>query len=298
MTGSFVVHPSAIVHPSAHLSPGCYVGPYSIIGPHVFLHNNVRLESHVVIEKCTTIGEYSAIGSFSVLGSDPQHLNYSGQETHLIVGKNAKIREHVTIHRGTQEAGGQTTIGDRVFLMVGVHIAHDCSLGNDVVMANQVTLAGHVQVGDHAVLGGLCAVHQFTRIGEGSMVAGLSGVKSDVMPYGMVLGYPAKLMGINRVKLKRLKASHEEIRAVHKVFQWIFCSKEGSFFERVHSVPLEWLAFSRVKSIHDFLKQDVKRSLCVVGDMEFFAKLESLSESLSDLNGFPLDIENSHRDKG
>ena len=281
MTDSFVVHESAIVHKSAHIGRGCDIGPYCIVGPHVVLHDNVRLTSHVVIEQNTTIGEDSTIGAFSVLGSDPQHLIYAGQETHLIIGKNARIREHVTIHRGTKEGGGRTIIGDRVFLMVGVHIAHDCTLGDDIVMSNQATLAGHVEVGDQAVLGGLCAVLQFTRIGEGAMISGLSGVASDVMPYGLVLGYPAKLMGINRIKLKRLQASHQEIKAVHRTFQWIFCSTEGSFFERVNTVPSEFLEFSKVKVIQEFLKKDVKRSICMVGDARYFEKFGSSSEFLA-----------------
>lgn len=281
MADSFVVHPSAIVHPSARIGRGCDIGPYCIVGPNVILHENVQLTSHVVIEQRTTIGADSTIGSFSVLGSDPQHLIYAGQETHLIIGKNAKIREHVTIHRGTTEGGSKTIIGDRVFLMVGVHIAHDCRLGNDIVMSNQATLAGHVEVGDQAVLGGLCAVHQFTRIGEGAMISGLSGVKSDVIPYGLVLGYPAKLMGINRIKLKRLNASHDEIRAIHRAFQWIFCGTVGSFFERVNTIPAELGVFSRVTLIQDFLKQDVKRPICMVGDARYFEKFGPSAELLS-----------------
>jgi len=266
MSVSFDIHPTAIIHPSAAIGSGCRVGPYSIVGPGVVLHENVVLDSHVVIECNTTIGEHSRIGAFSVLGGDPQHLIYVGQQTYLTIGHHAQIREHVTINRGTLEFGGETRVGDRVFLMVGVHIAHDCKVGSDVVMSNQVTLGGHVDVGDHAVLGGLCAVHQFTRIGEGAMIAGFSGVNTDVIPYGLVLGYRAKLKGINKVKLKRLHVQHEEIQAIYRAFQWVFQQKEPSFFERIQKMPAEMLCFSRVKKIQDFLSHDVKRSICMTDD--------------------------------
>lgn len=272
MSAPLNIHPTAIVHERAKIAPGCHIGPYCIIGPNVVLHGGVRLDSHVVIERNTNVGENSHICSFSVLGGDPQHVAYSGQETHLIIGKNAQIREHVTIHRGTMEGGGSTTVGDRVFLMVGVHIAHDCRVGDDVVMANQATLGGHVDIGSHAVLGGLCAIHQFTRIGEGAMIAGFSGVNTDVIPYGMVLGYRAKLKGINRVKLRRLHATHEEIRAIYAAFQWIFQRTGGSFSQRIDTLPQEILAFPRAQRLQEFLKYDFRRSICM---MEAVSDLES-----------------------
>jgi UDP-N-acetylglucosamine acyltransferase len=263
---NFNVHPTAIVDESAIIEAGCIVGPYSIIGPGVVLHENVHLVSHVIVEENTTIGANSRVHPFSVLGGDPQHLSYGGQSTYLVIGKNAEIREHVTMHRGTLEGGGKTIIGDRVLAMVGVHVAHDCCIGNDVVMANQATLGGHVVVGDHAVLGGLCAIHQFTRIGEGAMVAGCSGVNTDIAPYSMVLGHRAFLRGINRVKLTRLGATHAEIKGIHRAFQWIFHNRTDSFAHRVKTLPQELLNFERVQAIQAFLSDDAKRPICMVDE--------------------------------
>lgn len=268
MRDSVHIHPTAIIHPTAHIGMGCHIGPYSLIGPGVVLEDYVHLDAHVSIVCHTLVGSGSRIGSFSLIGGDPQHMVYAGQETHLIIGKNARIREHVTIHRGTLEGGGITRVGNDVFLMVGVHIAHDCTVGDQVIMSNQATLGGHVQVDNHAVLGGLCAIHQFTRIGEGAMVAGFSGINADVIPYGLVMGYRAKLKGINRVKLKRLHASHEEIRAIYGAFLWIFKGTQGSFFQRVQTLPLEMTAFSRVQKIQKFLRQDMKRSICTTENGE------------------------------
>jgi UDP-N-acetylglucosamine acyltransferase len=259
----FDVHPTASVHESAIIGPGCVIGPYCIIGPGVILHDRVCLDSHVVIHCNTVVGPDSHVLSFAVLGGDPQHVVYAGQETHLVIGANAQIREHVTIHRGTVEGGGTTRVGDRALLMVGVHIAHDCTVGNDVVMANQATLGGHVSVGDHADLGGLCAIHQFTRIGEGAMVSGFSGINTDVIPYGLVVGYRAQLTGINRVKLKRLNAAHEEIHAIKAAFKWLFQENTAPFVQRVQTLSPDLLVFPRVQSIQNFLNAG-QRPICML----------------------------------
>jgi UDP-N-acetylglucosamine acyltransferase len=261
---TFDAHPTSSVHESAIIGVGCVIGPYCIIGPGVVLHERVWLDSHVVIQCNTSIGSDTHVRSFAVVGGDPQHTIYAGQATHLIIGANVQIREHVTIHRGTVEGGGTTRIGDRVLLMVGVHIAHDCIIGNDVVMANQATLGGHVQVGDHAVLGGLCAIHQFTRIGEGAMVSGFSGISTDVIPYGLVFGYRAKLTGINRVKLKRLQVAHDEIHAIKAAVKWIFEENHEPFNQRVQTLSSELVAFPRVQAIQEFLTSGLKRPICML----------------------------------
>ena len=135
---------------------------------------------------------------FASLGSPPQSVKYRGGPTRLVIGADCDIREGVTMNTGTEDGGGVTEVGDRCFLMVGSHVGHDCEVGNDVTFANNVVLGGHVQIGDFVVFGGQAAVRQFVRIGEGAMVVGLSGVRADVIPFGLVQGPLAKLIGLER----------------------------------------------------------------------------------------------------
>jgi UDP-N-acetylglucosamine acyltransferase len=181
------IHPTALVDPAAALSEDVTIGPYCVVGPGVELGAGVRLDSHVVVVGRTTLGDGCRVFPFACLGHRPQDLKYRGEDTRLVIGRNNQIREHVTMHPGTAGGGGVTRVGDDGLYMAGIHVAHDCRVGNGVIMANDATLGGHVEVQDHAYLGGLCAVHQFVRIGRQAMIGGLAGVEQDVIPYGMVL---------------------------------------------------------------------------------------------------------------
>ena len=148
------IHPSAIVDASAQLGDDIEIGPYCIIGAHVKLGDRVRLQSHVVIEGVTEVGEDCQIYPFAHLGGPPQHAGHKGEATRLWVGARNVIREHVTMHCGTAMGHSVTTVGSDGFFMVGVHIGHDCVVGDKVVMANNATLGGHVAVADHVIMGG------------------------------------------------------------------------------------------------------------------------------------------------
>ena len=169
------IHPSAIVSPEAELED-VYVGPFCQIDAEVRIGRGCRLESHVVITGRTTLGEGCRIFPFACLGHRPQDLKFRGEQSDLIIGSNNQIREHVTMHPGTAHGGGTTRVGDDGLFMAGVHVAHDCQIGDGVIMANNATLAGHVEMQDFAFLGGLSAVHQFVRIGRQAMIGGLAGV--------------------------------------------------------------------------------------------------------------------------
>ncbi|HEY3813918.1 MAG TPA: acyl-ACP--UDP-N-acetylglucosamine O-acyltransferase [Caulobacteraceae bacterium] len=256
------IHPTAIVHDGARLGADVEVGPYSIVGPKVTLDDGVRLISHVVIEGLTEIGSGSSIYPFAVLGAAPQHLGHKGEDTRLVVGKNNIIREHVTMHTGTTGGRGVTTVGDNGLFMVGIHIAHDCIIGNNVVMANSATLGGQVQVADFVFMGGLCAIHQHSRIGRYAFVGGAAGVQKDVIPYGSVWGNHAHLEGLNLVGLKRRGFSRDQIRNLRSAYRLLF-AEEGSFQERIDDTAATFADSPEVMEIVDFIRADAARSICL-----------------------------------
>ncbi|HEX5796363.1 MAG TPA: acyl-ACP--UDP-N-acetylglucosamine O-acyltransferase [Geminicoccaceae bacterium] len=256
------IHPTAIVDPRAELSESVVVGPYCVVGAGVRLGAAVRLESHVVLAGRTTIGSGCRIFPFACLGHRPQDLKYRGEDTGLVIGRNNQIREHVTMHPGTAGGGGVTRVGDDGLFMAGIHVAHDCQVGDGVIMANNATLGGHVEVQDHAYLGGLCAVHQFVRIGRQAMIGGLAGVEQDVIPYGMVLGNRAYLNGMNIVGMKRRGVSRDEIQDLRTAYRLLF-APEGAFVERLAEVAAQFADHSRVMEIVGFIRSAGNRAVCM-----------------------------------
>ena len=227
-----IIHKTAIIDKKVKLGENVAIGPYSVIGPHVQIRNNVKIHSQVNIQGHTVIEEGTEIFPFASIGTIPQDLKYHGEKTKLIIGKKNVIREHVTINPGTKGGGSITKIGNNCLLMIGSHVAHDCTLGNDVIMVNNATLAGHVNIEDFAIIGGLSAVHQYVRIGKHAMVGGMSGVENDVIPYGSVMGNRAYLSGLNIVGLKRRGFNRKQIHDLRTAFRLIF-SIEGTAFERL-----------------------------------------------------------------
>ncbi len=256
-----VIHETAIVDPKAKLGLDVQIGPYCVVGPDVQLSDAVRLVAHVVVDGRTIIGARTVIYPFASIGQRPQDLKYHGEESSLVVGENNQIREHVTMNPGTEGGGMITRVGDNGLYMVGVHIAHDCQIGNSVVMANNATLAGHVHVGDFAVIGGLAAVHQFVRIGAHAMIGGMSGVESDVIPFGMVKGDRAYLAGLNIVGLERRGFGREDIHALRSAYRMLF-SKEGTMAERLEDVIAHYGAQKLVGDMIGFVRMRTSRALC------------------------------------
>jgi len=171
-----MIDKTAIIDKKAKISKNVKIGPFCYVGPNVELSKNVELISNVHIEGDTKIGEGTKIFPFACIGTVPQDLKYKGEKTKLIIGKNNKIREYVTINPGTESGGGLTKIGDGCLFMISSHIAHDCHVGNNVIIANNVPLGGHVTIEDSVVIGGNSAVQQFTRIGRLAMIGGMTGV--------------------------------------------------------------------------------------------------------------------------
>lgn len=218
------IHTTALVDPRAELDLDVEVGPYSIIGPKVKIGKGTRINSHVVVEGNTTIGEGNHIFQFSTIGSVPQDLKYKGEESQLIIGSYNVIREFASLNPGTSGGGMLTRIGDRNLMMMYCHIAHDCIIGSHSVIANGATLGGHVIIEDYVIAGGLVGVHQFVRVGTGSILGAGSMVSKDIPPYCNATGDRVRLRGLNLEGLRRRGFSRDRIDALKKAYRIIFQS--------------------------------------------------------------------------
>ncbi|MDD5292288.1 MAG: acyl-ACP--UDP-N-acetylglucosamine O-acyltransferase [Candidatus Omnitrophica bacterium] len=216
------IHPTAIISEKAHLGADVEVGPFSVIGDSVKIGKGTKILNNVTITGSTEIGQANKIFSYAVIGSPPQDLKYKGENSPLCIGDNNTIREFVTINPGTQDHS--TRIGSDNLIMAYSHIAHDCQVGNKCIFSNNATLAGHVTVEDEVVIGGLSAVHQFTRLGRLAIIGGCSKVVQDVPPYSTCDGHPAKVYGINFVGLKRANISLETTHQLKNAFKILFHS--------------------------------------------------------------------------
>lgn len=216
------IHPTAIIDPSARIADGVSIGPWTWVGPNVEIGEGSIIESHVVIKGPTRIGKNNRIFQFSSVGEECQDKKYQGEQTELVIGDNNTIRESCTIHRGTTQDKGITSIGSNNLLMAYVHVAHDCVLGDNLILANNATLAGHVRVGDWAILGGGTMVHQFCKVGAHSMSAGGSIVLKDVPAYVMAGGQSASAHGLNLEGLKRRGFSKETIHSLRRAYKVVY----------------------------------------------------------------------------
>jgi len=219
------VHETAIVSPEASIGSDCHIGPYCTIGPEVALGDRVRLDSHVVIDGRTDIGADTHVFPFASIGLAPQDLKYAGEPTRTEIGSRNRIREFVTIHRGTAGGGRVTRIGDDNLFMAQAHVAHDCQLGSEIIMANAATLAGHVEISDRANVGAYSGVHQFCRIGLEAFVGGYSVVVKDAPPFAIIQGNHAKCYGLNRVGMKRRGYAKETIEKLHHAFHLLLSAR-------------------------------------------------------------------------
>jgi UDP-N-acetylglucosamine acyltransferase len=255
------IHPSAVVERGARIAASAKVGPFCHVGAAVELGEGVELLSHVAVAGHTVVGEGTRIFPFASIGHQPQDLKYRGEESRLVIGRRNLIREHVTMNPGTEGGGMLTSVGDGCLFMVGVHVAHDCRIGDNVIMANNATLAGHVVIGDCAVFGGLSAVHQYVRIGQHAMVGGVTGVERDVIPFGSVVGDRARLSGLNIIGMQRRGFTRDEIQALRNAYQMLFHSEAGTFAERLADVAGRLGDIRTVREMIDFIAVDSPRGL-------------------------------------
>ncbi len=254
-----MIHKTALINKNAKISENVEVGPFSTIGPEVEIGSGSVLHSHVNIDGNTKIGKNNQIFPFSSIGTPPQDLKYKGEKTKLVIGDNNKFREYVNINPGTDQGGGITSIGDNNLFMVYCHVAHDCEISNNVVLANNVQVGGHVTIEKNSIVGGSCAVHQFSRIGESAMIGGMTGVLSDVIPFGLSMGNRNNLMGLNLIGLRRSKVSNDNIRKIQSAYEKIFGSK--NYRKNIESIDNDLKNNEYIKKIIDFINSDKKRPI-------------------------------------
>ncbi|MDT8895054.1 acyl-ACP--UDP-N-acetylglucosamine O-acyltransferase [Halomonas sp. I1] len=217
-----MIHPTAIVDPGACLADDVEVGPFSVIGPDVEIGAGSRIGPHVVVKGPTVLGERTRIFQFASVGEDCQDKKYAGEPTRLVMGDDNVVREGATLHRGTIQDRGETTIGSRNLFMAYAHVGHDCLIGDDCILANQVTLAGHVKLGNFSILGGLSAVHQFCHFGEHAMAGGGSIITKDTPAYVMINGNPAQVHGLNLIGMRRRGFSNESLKALGDAYRLVY----------------------------------------------------------------------------
>ena len=235
------------------------IGPYCIIGENVSVGKGTKLHSSVILDGWTQIGENNEIYPGAIIGVPPQDLKYKGEKSYVRIGNGNIIREYVTIHRA---AGGEevTLIGDNNLLMAYVHVAHNCSLGNNIIIANSVGLSGHVQIEDSAVIGGMVGSHQYVRIGKLAMVGGYTKLVKDVPPYSLVDGYPALIFSINHRGLKRHGFSRE-LRSLLKTAIHYITSPRLNLKQAIQKIKEELPSSPEMEHLINFLEAPSKRGI-------------------------------------
>ena len=254
-----VIHKTSIINKNAKISKNVEIGPYCIIGSNVEIGEGTILHSHVNVVGNTKIGKNNIFFPFTSIGTPPQDLKYKGEVNSLVIGDNNKFREYVNINPGTSAGGTITRLGNNNLLMVYCHVAHDCNLGNNIVLANNVQVGGHVTIEDSAIVGGSCAIHQFSRIGQLSMIGGMTGVLSDVIPFGLSLGNRNNLVGLNLIGLRRAKISNENIKLLQKFYDKVFYNK--NFRSNIDKLDDTLRNNNYIKIILKFINADKKRPI-------------------------------------
>jgi UDP-N-acetylglucosamine acyltransferase len=215
------IHPTAVVSPRAELGSGVRVGAYALIEDDVVIGEGCEIGAHAVLKRYTTLGARNRVFEHATLGGEPQDVKFKGEASRLVIGDDNLIREGATLHRASGE-GAETRVGSRNFLMIGVHVAHNCEVGDDNIFANGVALAGHIKVEDHVFLSSNVGAHQFVRMGRYAMVGGKSKIVQDVLPFFTTDGNPARVRGLNTVGLRRAGFAPASRLALKRAYQLLF----------------------------------------------------------------------------
>lgn len=248
------IHSTAIVDPRAELAEGVKIGPYAIISRDVTIGANTEIMAHTFVHPYTSIGSGCRIFPSASIGAEPQDLKFGGEKTTLTIGDNTTIREFATLHRGTVTGGGKTVVGGNCLLMAYVHVAHDCKVGDNVIMANNLAMAGHITVEDGVFIGGMTAIHQFTRIGTHAYIGGMSRISKDVPPY--MLGEGAvdfNLHGPNVIGLQRKGFSTETIAALKDAYRLI-CRNRRPLAQVLDEASASYPNVPEIQTLVNFFK--------------------------------------------
>lgn len=252
-----MIDPHAIVSPQARLAADVSVGAFTIIGAEVEIGAGTWIGPHAVVNGPTRIGAGNRIFQFASIGDAPQDKKYKGEPTRLEIGDRNVFREFTTVNRGTTHDRGVTRIGSDNLFMAYTHVAHDCTVGDNVVMANCATLGGHVELGDWVIMAGLSAVHQFTKVGAHAFIANNAAVTRDVPPYVMAVGQPAVPHSINAKGLERRGFTAEQIRNLRNAYRVLYRSdlKLGDALERLTRLAAEQ---SELQPLVDFIRTSTR----------------------------------------
>ncbi|MEP7364087.1 MAG: acyl-ACP--UDP-N-acetylglucosamine O-acyltransferase [Acidobacteriota bacterium] len=252
------IHPTAIIDPAASIHADAEVGPYCIVQGEVSIGARTRLIAHAFLEGPLTAGEDNTFFPYCSIGAEPQDVKFKGERSETRIGNGNRFREFVTVHRGTEGGGLVTSIGDDNLLLAYTHVAHDCSIGSHNIFSNGSTLGGHVVVGDWVVLSGLCAVHQFCRVGNHAIIGGGSIITQDVAPYSMTVApREAKLFGANKVGLQRRGFSEDSVNALHKLFR-LLGSKALNTSQAIEKIRSEIPQLPEVVEVLDFIERSTR----------------------------------------
>ena len=254
-----VLHPTAIIHPQAQLHPSVSVGPYAVIEGAAVIGEACTISAHAIIGGHVVMGKNNTIGHGAIIGGEPQDFAFKPEvKSRVVIGDGNRIREYVTIHRGTTE-GSETVVGDGCFLMAGAHLAHNVRLGNHVILANNVLLAGHVHVGQRVFIGGGSVFHQFVRVGDYAICQGLSGFGKDVPPYVLAANING-VAGLNVVGLRRNGFTAPQRAEIKRAFDLLYRSGKNTTQALTASLEEEWTNVGR--TFWDFIAGAKKRGLC------------------------------------
>ena len=234
------IHPNSFISNEVELGNNVNIGPFCYLNGNIKIDDNTNLKSHVSISGKTTIGKNNIFYPFANIGCDPQDLKYKGEDSELIIGNNNIFRENVTISKGTFDGGMKTIINNNNLFMTGVHIAHDCIIGNENIFVNQVTLGGHVNIMNNIVIGGLSAVIQYVSVGSFSMIGGMSGIDKNVLPFSLVIGNRAKLRGINLVGIRRKNFNKLEISRINYIHEQYINGIDFDNKDKIDAIFLEY----------------------------------------------------------
>lgn len=252
------IHPTAIIDPAARIHADADVGPYCIVQGEVSIGARTRLIAHAFLEGPLTIGDDNTFFPYCSIGAAPQDMKYRGERSETRIGNGNRIREFVTIHRGTEGGGLVTSLGDDNLLLAYTHVAHDCTIGSHNILSNGATLGGHVVIGDWIVLSGLCAIHQFCRVGNHAIIGGGSIITQDVAPYSMTVApREAKLFGANKVGLQRRGFGEDTINALHKAFR-LLGSKTLNTTQAIERIRAEVPQTAEVAEVLDFIERSTR----------------------------------------
>jgi len=234
------VHPNSFISKDVELGSNVIIGPFCNLNGNIKIEDNTELKSHVIISGKTSIGKNNKFYPFSNIGCDPQDLKFKGEDSELIIGNNNIFRENTTISKGTKDGGMKTIIKNNNLFMTGVHIAHDCIIGNENIFVNQVTLGGHVNIMNNVVVGGLSAIIQFVTIGSYSMIGGMSGIDKNVLPFSLAIGNRAKLRGLNLVGIRRKDFDKSEIARINYIHDQFLDGIDLDRKKKVDSIFLDY----------------------------------------------------------